>query len=96
MSVFPAAFQTSIQTRFTIIGHTDNVGSAESYLSFSLKRANVVKDYFVANGFYEASIEVVGQDKSEPVVSNDTPEGRKQIGGSRQSFIKAYSDSNAI
>ncbi len=66
------------QSKFKIIGHTDNVGSADSNLTLSFARAKAVKEYFVASGIDEDLIEASGQGESAPIASNDTPEGRKK------------------
>lgn len=65
-------------SNYKIVGHTDNVGSAQSNLSLSFKRASAVKDYFVTNGIDEEAIEVIGQGEAEPIADNNTVEGRKQ------------------
>jgi outer membrane protein OmpA-like peptidoglycan-associated protein len=59
-------------------GHTDSIGSDEYNQNLSEQRAEAVRDYFVQQGIAAASIEARGFGKSEPIASNDTPEGRQQ------------------
>jgi len=59
-------------------GHTDSVGSDDYNQSLSEHRAQSVRDYFVAQGVTAASIEAHGFGKTEPIASNDTPDGRQQ------------------
>ena len=61
-----------------IEGHTDSVGSDEYNQELSEKRADAVKDYFVQQGIPGDSIEAKGFGKTQPIASNDTPEGRQQ------------------
>jgi len=44
----------------------------------SARRAQAVRDYFVQQGVNSASVEAHGYGKTEPIASNDTPEGRQQ------------------
>src|SRR5216683_560206 len=59
-------------------GHTDSVGSDEYNQQLSEKRASAVRDYLVQQGIGAESIEARGLGKTEPVATNDTPEGRQQ------------------
>jgi len=59
-------------------GHTDSIGTDEYNQNLSEQRAEAVRDYFVQQGIASASIEARGFGKSEPIASNDTPEGRQQ------------------
>ncbi len=59
-----------------IEGHTDNTGSAAYNMELSEKRAQAVKDYLVEHGVDPARITTKGFGMSNPIVSNDTPEGR--------------------
>ncbi len=61
-----------------IIGHTDNVGSAESNIQLSLKRAAAIKQYIHGQmDLPDDMIEIKGLGETQPKVENDTPEGRK-------------------
>lgn len=59
-------------------GHTDSVGSDEYNQQLSEKRAGAVRDYLVQQGISADAIEAHGLGKTEPVASNETPEGRQQ------------------
>ncbi len=59
-----------------IEGHTDDIGSMEYNLNLSSKRAQSIKDYLVGNGIDEWRITTIGLGYTQPIASNDTPEGR--------------------
>ena len=59
-----------------IVGYTDNIGSAAYNLELSLRRAESVRDYIVERGIHYARLSVAGRGKTQPLVSNSTPEGR--------------------
>ena len=59
-------------------GHTDSVGGDEYNQTLSERRADSVRDYFIQQGVAGKSIEAHGFGKTEPIASNDTPEGRQQ------------------
>jgi outer membrane protein OmpA-like peptidoglycan-associated protein len=61
-----------------IEGHTDSVGGDEYNQELSEHRAQSVRDYFVQQGIPANTIDARGFGKSEPIASNDTPEGRQQ------------------
>jgi outer membrane protein OmpA-like peptidoglycan-associated protein len=62
----------------TVEGHTDSVGTDEYNQQLSERRAQAVRDYFVQEGINQAAVEAHGYGKSEPIATNDTPEGRQQ------------------
>ena len=59
-----------------IVGYTDDVGSVEYNLALSLRRAESVRNYVITRGVKGARLSVAGRGKSEPLVSNATPQGR--------------------
>ncbi len=59
-------------------GHTDSIGSDDYNQNLSEQRASAVRDYFAQQGISAASIEAHGFGKTEPIATNDTPEGRQQ------------------
>jgi outer membrane protein OmpA-like peptidoglycan-associated protein len=61
-----------------IEGHTDSVGSDQYNQDLSEHRAQSVRDYFVQQGIQSSAIEARGYGKTDPIASNDTPEGRQQ------------------
>jgi outer membrane protein OmpA-like peptidoglycan-associated protein len=61
-----------------IEGHTDSSGSSEYNQALSLRRAEAVKVAMVAAGMPEAGVRVIGLGETDPIETNDTPEGRAQ------------------
>jgi OOP family OmpA-OmpF porin len=59
-----------------IVGYTDDVGSTEYNLTLSFRRAESVRDYMVKHGIESMRLTVAGRGKTEPLVSNSTPQGR--------------------
>lgn len=57
-------------------GHTDNVGSEEMNLNLSELRAKEVYKYCIAKGIEESRMIFKGYGYSQPIASNNTPEGR--------------------
>jgi outer membrane protein OmpA-like peptidoglycan-associated protein len=64
------------ELRFTIEGHTDNVGSDVTNNELSLRRAISVRDYLMSLGVPAASIEVQGYGPSRPIADNTSGDGR--------------------
>lgn len=62
--------------RFEIAGHTDSQGREASNRRLSEQRARAVLRWLVEHGLDASRFEVRGYGSSEPVDSNDTPEGR--------------------
>ena len=58
-------------------GYTDSVGSDESNLQLSMARADRVKDELIARGVAPEQIQAMGYGESDPVATNETPEGRE-------------------
>lgn len=61
-----------------IAGHTDSIGSEQSNLGLSERRAEAVLAYLVANGEDPERFAVVGYGETRPVASNATAEGQAQ------------------
>lgn len=59
-----------------VSGHTDSTGSAEYNLNLSRERAASVAAYLQGQGVKESRFEVMGLGSSNPIASNDTPNGR--------------------
>lgn len=59
-----------------IQGHTNNVGSHESNMLLSQKRAQAVLTYLVSKGVDAKRMSSVGFGDTLPIASNKTPEGR--------------------
>ncbi len=66
---------------FQVAGHTDNVpisGRFRSNWSLSTSRAVSVSDYLIAQGVPANRLSAAGYADTQPVATNDTPEGRQQ------------------
>ena len=66
------------QMKVLIEGHTDSVGDEDYNMGLSLRRAKAVEDYIVTQGIPEERMDVKGLGETDPLASNDTPEGRAQ------------------
>lgn len=74
-----AATLISVQiTGAGVEGHTDSSGSQDYNQQLSERRAAAVKAQFVKAGLAEAQVRAVGRGETQPIASNDTPEGRTQ------------------
>jgi outer membrane protein OmpA-like peptidoglycan-associated protein len=65
-------------TTFSVVGHTDEVGSDESNMAFGAARAKSVAKILMSNGIAAARITTNSKGESEPVAPNDTEAGRHQ------------------
>ncbi len=63
-------------TVLRIVGHTDDQGPEEDNLLLSIERANAVAEEIERRGVVVSRLTVDGRGESEPIESNDTPEGR--------------------
>jgi outer membrane protein OmpA-like peptidoglycan-associated protein len=59
-------------------GHTDAVGSDDYNQKLSENRAQAVRDYLIQQGIPDNAIVSRGLGKTQPVATNDTPDGRQQ------------------
>lgn len=59
-------------------GHTDSVGSDEYNQALSENRANAVREFLIEQGVAGSTVTAQGFGKTQPVASNDTPEGRQR------------------
>ena len=57
-------------------GHTDNVGTEQSNLQLSTRRAQTVRDFLVAQGYPAEKITFKGYGPSAPIGENETEAGR--------------------
>ncbi|MFT5765198.1 MAG: OOP family OmpA-OmpF porin, partial [Saprospiraceae bacterium] len=62
--------------RLEIIGHTDNVGSEINNLKLSQRRAKACYDYLLSEDVSQNVMNSGGFGESNPIVPNDTEEGR--------------------
>jgi outer membrane protein OmpA-like peptidoglycan-associated protein len=61
-----------------IEGHTDSVGGDDFNQQLSERRSESVRDFLAEQGVPASSITARGFGKTQPVASNDTPEGRQR------------------
>jgi outer membrane protein OmpA-like peptidoglycan-associated protein len=67
---------TATGKTITISGHTDNLGDDAKNMTLSLSRANKLSALLIAKGVKAAQIKTVAKGETEPIATNDTPEGR--------------------
>ena len=65
-------------SKFTVEGHTDSVGSEKLNQSLSESRALSVKEFLVDKGIEEFRLSAVGYGESKPMATNNTKAGRTQ------------------
>ncbi len=65
-------------SKFTVEGHTDSVGSDQLNKTLSEARASAVKEYLTANGIDQFRLSSTGYGEERPIASNDTRSGRAQ------------------
>lgn len=61
-----------------IAGYTDNVGTDAANLKLSQDRADAVRNYLVNHKIPANQVQAKGYGSSDPVASNDTPDGKQQ------------------
>ena len=62
----------------TIVGHTDNVGDAQSNRDLAERRANAVANYLSQRGVQRSRMVVEGRGEAEPIADNSSEAGRAQ------------------
>jgi outer membrane protein OmpA-like peptidoglycan-associated protein len=62
--------------RIQVSGHTDNVGAEANNKLLSENRAKSVVEYLVKSGIDATRLTSKGFGSSQPIMSNDTPEGK--------------------
>jgi outer membrane protein OmpA-like peptidoglycan-associated protein len=65
-------------TNILIEGHTDNTGSDEHNMALSKDRAQAVAFYMATLEVNSARFSTAGYGETQPIVTNDTPEGRQK------------------
>jgi outer membrane protein OmpA-like peptidoglycan-associated protein len=74
-----ASFMKAQKTmQIEIAGYTDNIGNDPENLKLSQARADAIREYLIKHGANASKITAKGYGSSDPVASNDTPDGRKQ------------------
>jgi outer membrane protein OmpA-like peptidoglycan-associated protein len=64
--------------KLQVEGHTDSIGSDDYNQQLSEARAEAVRQYLIQQGIGAPQITARGLGKTEPIATNDTPEGRQQ------------------
>ena len=64
-------------TTVNVIGHTDNVGSAEFNQGLSQRRAQAVSAVLLNGGVSAARVRSIGAGLNQPIASNATAQGRQ-------------------
>ena len=72
------------QSRIIIRGHSDSKGTDRQNIVASRKRAEAVRDYFLARGVPESRITVIALGETRPLAPNATPDGSDFEEGRRQ------------
>lgn len=66
----------STEGQIRIEGHTDAIGSDQYNMKLSKERAQAVREFLISKGVSPDRISAHGEGESQPIASNDTPEGR--------------------
>jgi OOP family OmpA-OmpF porin len=61
-----------------IAGYTDNVGTDNDNIKLSQERADAVRSYLISHGISADKVSAKGYGSSNPVATNDTPDGKQQ------------------
>jgi len=61
-----------------IVGHTDSSGSDEYNQTLSENRANAAGTFLIRAGVVPSRVKMMGLGETEPVASNETPDGMQQ------------------
>lgn len=71
-------FQSYADTNLIIYGYTDSTGTVEHNQTLSEQRATSVKAYLASKGLNVSRFSITGMGISDPIATNDTPEGRSE------------------
>lgn len=86
---FAETIQQYEDTEILIEGHTDAKGPKDYNQELSVERAQSVADFLTSQGVSEERLVIRGYGESQPVATNETPEGRQQ---NRRVEIAIYAD----
>lgn len=78
LDALAASLNENPTSKVAIIGHTDDAGSEEYNLSLSKQRAGTIADYLTTQGVLPGRLQTTGRGETEPVDTNETPQGRAQ------------------
>jgi outer membrane protein OmpA-like peptidoglycan-associated protein len=65
-------------TNILIEGHTDNTGTNDYNMALSKDRAQSVSQYLATVEVKSARFSIAGYGETQPIVTNDSPEGRQK------------------
>ncbi len=68
----------NLTLRIQLNGHTDSEGADDYNVTLSSNRAKAVYDYLIQKGIPAARLQYKGFGESQPIVSNETTEGKKE------------------
>jgi outer membrane protein OmpA-like peptidoglycan-associated protein len=72
------SLQKNANTNILIVGHTDDTGSDSHNMDLSVRRAESVKSYIVADNVSASRLTTSGKGEAEPIADNTTTAGRAQ------------------
>lgn len=78
LSAVAADLKKAADLTVSVGGHTDNVGADAANLQLSERRAKAVVAKLAALGVPAGRLQAKGYGASQPVASNDSPEGRQR------------------
>jgi OmpA-OmpF porin, OOP family len=73
-----ASLKANPNVTVNVNGYTDAIGTVEYNIGLSNRRADAVVNYLGEKGIASSRLIPHGYGKSDPVATNDTPEGRAQ------------------
>jgi outer membrane protein OmpA-like peptidoglycan-associated protein len=86
MSRIATLMKENPDLKFSVEGHTDSTGSADTNLKLSAARSKAVVDKLVGMGIVAGRLTSVGKGQSSPIADNATDEGRAK--NRRVEFVK--------
>ncbi|WP_366655820.1 OmpA family protein [Fodinicurvata sp. EGI_FJ10296] len=78
LDAIAAELQNYPDATINVAGHTDSIGTLEYNEGLSMRRAEAVATYLENAGIPRDRMVIEGYGETQPVASNDTPEGRAQ------------------
>jgi outer membrane protein OmpA-like peptidoglycan-associated protein len=73
-----ASLVNNPQTNITIVGHTDSSGPLDHNMDLSVRRAESVRSYIIANNVNGNRLATKGLGPKEPIADNATADGKAQ------------------
>lgn len=78
LSSLAASLNEYPESEVLVVGHTDSSGSDEYNQTLSENRANAAGAFLIRSGVSPSRVKMMGLGETEPVASNDTPDGMQQ------------------